>query len=298
MPMNSHSTVDEYTLDAHRVRLLFDRASRTYARSAVVQGELRARLLERLGVVKLQPRTVLDLGAASGQSSRALKERYPKAQVLALDFSLAMLQEAAHQQRWLRRFERIGANAERLPLRTEAIDLVFSNLMLAWCNDPDAIFRETSRVLRTEGLFTFTTFGPDTLKELRERFRIVDGHTHVHRFIDMHDLGDALLRAGFIEPVMDTERLTVTYPSLRALMRELHMSGAGNATAGRRRTWLGRRHFQTLERAFDAMRTEGAIPLSLEIVYGHAWRGARRPDRAPGHEFVVPISAVRSRVHK
>lgn len=291
--MNADPMTDEYALDVHRVRRMFDRASHTYARSAVVQGEIRGRLLERLDLVKLQPERVLDLGAASGQSSRALMERYRNAHVLALDFSVQMLREAAHQQRWLKRFARLGADAQQLPVRDAAIDLVFSNMMLAWCNDPDAVFRETARVLRRDGLFMFTTLGPDTLKELREAFGEVDAYTHVHRFIDMHDLGDALMRAGFIEPVMDTERLSVTYPSLRALMQELQMSGAGNATQGRRPGLLGRRHFERLERRFDASRrTDGAIPQSVEVVYGHAWSGGRRPAPRP-NEFAVPIATLR-----
>ena len=139
------SPLDEYQLDMRAVRRGFDRASKTYARAAVVQAEIRARLLERLDLVKLQPMRTLDLGAASGQSSRALKDRYPKSQVFALDLSTGMLAEAAREQRFLRRFERIATDAQRLPLRDGAIDLAFSNLMLAWCNNPDAVFREKRR---------------------------------------------------------------------------------------------------------------------------------------------------------
>lgn len=289
------SPFDEYHLDTRAVRRGFDRASRTYARAAVVQGEIRARLLERLDLVKLQPNRTLDLGAASGQSSRALKDRYPKSEVLALDLSHSMLREAAREQRWLRRFERVAGDAQRLPIRDGSIDLLFSNLMLAWCNDPDAVFREAARVLRVEGLFTFTTLGPDTLRELREAFQEVDAHTHVHRFIDMHDLGDALLRAGFNEPVMDTERLTITYASARSLLNELRASGGTNVAAGRRKGLSGRAAFAAAERNLEARRRDGSIPLSLEVVYGHAWRGADlRPRRTEG-EFAIPISALKRR---
>ncbi len=289
------SPIDEYHLDMRAVRRGFDRASKTYARAAVVQGEIRARLLERLDLVKLQPNRTLDLGAASGQSSRALKDRYPKSEVLALDLSHSMLREAAREQRWLRRFERAVSDAQRLPIRDGTIDLLFSNLMLAWCNDPDAVFREAARVLRTEGLFTFTTLGPDTLKELRRAFLAADSQTHVHRFIDMHDLGDALMRAGFSEPVMDTERLTITYDSARALMRELRGSGATNVTAGRRRGLFGRAAFGAVQRELEAQRREGVISLSVEVVYGHAWRGPDVPAHRAAGEFAIPISAVRRR---
>ena len=290
------SPIDEYQLDMRAVRRSFDRASKTYARAAVVQAEIRARLLERLDLVKLQPTRTLDLGAASGQSSRALKDRYPKSQVFALDLSIGMLAEAAGEQRFLRRFERIAADAQRLPLRDGAIDLALSNLMLAWCNNPDAVFRETARVLRPDGLFMFTTLGPDTLKELRTAFRRIDARTHVHRFIDMHDLGDALIRAGFSEPVMDTERLTITYKSTRALLSELRATGSTNATAGRSRGLLGRAHFDAIGRELESQRRDGSIPLSLEVVYGHAWRGTdRMQERARPGEFTVPLSSLRRR---
>jgi malonyl-CoA O-methyltransferase len=288
------SPIDEYQLDMRAVRRNFDRASKTYARAAVVQAEIRARLLERLDLVKLQPTRTLDLGAASGQSSRALKDRYPKSQVFALDLSIGMLAEAAREQRLLRRFQRIAADAQRLPLRDGAIDLAVSNLMLAWCNNPDAVFRETARVLRPEGLFMFTTLGPDTLRELRTAFRRIDARTHVHRFIDMHDLGDALMRAGFSEPVMDTERLTITYKSTHAFLSELRATGSTNATAGRRRGLLARNHFEAIERELESQRRDGSIPLSLEVVYGHAWRGTdRMQERANPSEFTVPLSSLR-----
>jgi len=295
--MPSSGPYDEYALDPRAVRRGFDRASASYANAAGVQAEIRARLLERLDLVKLQPATVLDLGSASGQSSRALKDRYPKSQVIALDASLPMLSEARRAQGLLRRFQRVAADAHRLPIRAEAIDLAFSNLMLAWCTDPDRVFSETARVLRAGGLFMFTSLGPDTLRELREAFRRVDAHTHVHRFIDMHDIGDALLRAGFAEPVMDTERLTVTYASAERLMEDLRGSGAANATAGRRRGLLGRNAWGEVARHLDANREQGLLKLSVEVVYGHAWRAElpRSRRERPG-EVAIPIAGIGRRI--
>jgi malonyl-CoA O-methyltransferase len=265
--------LDEYFLDPRRIRRAFDKAATTFDGAAVVHSEIRQRLLERLDVVRLEPSLILDLGAATGHGSRALQDRYTRSQVLAIDASIRMLQQARRQQRWLRRFKRVAADAARLPLRDGSADLVFSNLMLQWCSDPDVIFRETRRVLRPNGLFTFASLGPDSLREMRAAWSRVDSHVHVHRFIDMHDLGDAVVRAGFAEPVMDTERLTITYSSIETLMRELRQSGSGNGAKGRRHGLVGRSARRGVDEALDATRVNGVVPVTLEVVYGHAWAG-------------------------
>ena len=285
---------DEFFLDPRAVRRAFDRASRTYDATAAVQREIRARLLERLDIVRLDPAAVLDLGAGTGQASRELKRRYPSARVLALDLSPAMLRQGARHQGLLRRFAPLCGDAHRLPLQAASLDLVLSNLVLEWCHDPDAVFAEVARVLRPRGLFTFTTVGPDTLKELRELWRGVDQYTHVHRFIDMHDFGDALVRAGFAEPVMDTERLTVTYPSLAALHRELRGSGASNIAYGRARGLTGRTRVAALAARSEALARNGPLSISVEVIHGHAWAGERRARRG-NDEVLVPLAALRSR---
>ena len=285
---------DEFFLDPHAVRRAFDRASRTYDAAAAVQREIRTRLLERLDIVRLAPAAVLDLGTGTGLASRELKRRYPSAKVLALDLSLPMLRQSARQQRLLRRFAPVCGDAHRLPLRTGSVDLVLSNLLLEWCHDPDAVFAEVARVLRPKGLFTFTTVGPDTLKELRELWRGLDACTHVHRFIDMHDFGDALVRAGLAEPVMDTERLTVTYPSLTALHQELRHSGAGNLAFGRPRGLTGRTRAAALAARTEALARNGQLSISVEVIHGHAWAGERKARRS-GDEVLVPLEALRSR---
>jgi len=286
----AHS-VDEYFLDPRAIRRAFDRAAATFDANAVVHTEIRTRLLERLDVVRLDPALIVDLGAGTGHGSRALQERYPRSQVLAIDLSTRMLIEARRQQRWLRRFQRAAADGARLPLRDGGVDMVFSNLMLQWCNDPDAIFRETRRVLRAGGLLTFASLGPDSLRELRHAWARVDSHVHVHRFIDMHDLGDALMRAGFAEPVMDTERLTITYPTLDALQQELRASGSRNRAAGRGRGLSGKAAGELFAQAIESNRVDGAVPITLEVVYGHAWAGAGIKERDRG-EFRIGIGAI------
>ncbi len=286
---------DEFFLDPRAVRRLFDRAARTYDAAAAVQREIRTRLLERLDIVRLAPSAVLDLGAGTGHASRQLKRRYPAAKVIALDLSLPMLWESARQQSLLRRFAPVCADAHRLPLRGGSLDLVLSNLLLEWCHDPDAVFAEVARVLRPQGLFMFTTVGPDTLKEVRELWRGIDAAVHVHRFIDMHDFGDALLRAGFAEPVMDTERLTVTYPSLDALLDELRRSGARNVAHGRPRGLTGRARGAAVLARSETLAGNGPLSISVEVIHGHAWSPAERRSRRAGDEVRVPIEALRSR---
>jgi malonyl-CoA O-methyltransferase len=284
---------DEYFLDPHVVRRAFDRASGSFAANSHVHAEIRARLLERLEIVRLAPKVVLDLGAAQGAGAKALCARYRSARVIALDISHAMLRRAARQQGLLRRFARINGDAHQLPLAAGSIDLCFSNLMLQWCADPDGVLRELRRVLRTGALLVFTTLGPDTLKELRHAWAS-DGYVHVHRFIDMHDLGDALVRAGFAEPVMDTERLTVTYPDVAALERELRGSGSGNLAAGRRRGLGGRGWQRAAHERYAALSAGEVLPVSLEVVYGHAWVGTVQPAHAPG-EVHIPVASLRRR---
>ncbi len=285
--------LDEFFLAPAGVRRSFDKAARTYDSAAVVPTEIRNRLLERLDIVRLQPQTVLDLGAGTGHASKALKQRYRAAEIIALDLSPAMLVEANHRQSWLRRFHRVAADAHRLPIKDASIELVFSNLMLEWCHDPDTVFQEIRRVLKPGGLLSFATLGPDTLRELRAAWREVDSYTRVHRFIDMHDLGDALMRAGLAEPVMDTERLTVTYPDVDALMRELVATGSSNVTQGRPRGLASKARLESLRRAIARVSKEGALPVSMEVVYGHAWAGQLRRPKAAGGEIRIPVSSLK-----
>ena len=275
---------DEYALDIPRVRRSFDRAAATYDAAAVLHAEVRGNLLARLDLMALTPRVVLDAGAGTGHAARALKRRYPKAQVIALDSSQRMLQAARRQQSWLRPFDRVCADAGNLPVANATVDLIISNLMLQWCN-PDQIFAEFRRVLAPHGLLCFTSLGPDTLRELRSAWRAVDSHTHVNQFIDMHDTGDALVRAGFAAPVLDVERYTLTYLDVRRVAADLKATGAHNSTMGRNRSLTGRRQFAALQAAYEPFRREGRLPATYEVVFAHAWTpAAGRPhsSRDPG----------------
>jgi malonyl-CoA O-methyltransferase len=278
---------DESLLDRGVAWRSFDLAAATYDSAAALQTEVRGRLLERLNLVALQPEVILDLGAGTGHASQALRRRFPRSRVIAIDIAHGMLRESRHQQKFWRRFDPVQANADVLPLADASVDLVFSNLMLQWCDPPDATFAEVRRVLKPRGLFTFTTLGPDTLKELRSAWQAADRHEHVHRFIDMHDLGDALIRARLAEPVMDIEHLTLTFPDVATLNRELKALGATNASKRRNAGLTGRRSFVAMIQAYELQRREGTLPATYEVVYGQAWG----PVQSSAHrgEVRVPV---------
>ena len=284
---------DEFRLDSRRVRQSFGRAAHDYDAAAILQAQVRKELLERLDLVRIEPAVVLDLGTGTGHAAIALKRRYRSSQVVALDLAEGMLREAARRQSLLRRFRRVCADAAALPLRDGSVDIVFSNLMLQWCEDPDRVFGECMRVLKAGGLLTFATFGPDTLVELRRAWAAADGRTHVNRFIDMHDLGDALIRSGFAEPVMDVERYTLTYPEVRDLMGHLKSIGANNANAGRPKGLTGKGALARMVAAYESIRREGRLPATYEVVFGHAWVPVAAPrGRSVGAEVSVPVNRI------
>jgi malonyl-CoA O-methyltransferase len=215
--------------------------------------------------------------------------------IIALDSSQRMLQAAGRRQTWLRRFARVCADAAHLPLAEGSVDLIISNLMLQWC-DPDAVFAEFRRVLAPHGLVSFTTLGPDTLRELRSAWRAADSRTHVNQFIDMHDIGDALVRAGFASPVLDVERYTLTYPDLRRVAADLKDTGAHNATMGRARGLTGRRRFAAVQVAYEAYRQDGRLPATYEVVFGHAWTPPADTRRNSREDVAVSLDAVRQQL--
>jgi malonyl-CoA O-methyltransferase len=283
---------DPRGLDPRGVRRAFGRAAASYDGAAALQHEVGRRLAERLDVVKLVPSTILDAGCGTGDALGELAARYPGARIVALDAAAPMV--AAARARWSRGrslFDRllgplkgnaqsqpafVCGDATAMPLRAASVDLAWSNLMMQWVDEPTRAFAEFRRVLAVGGLLTFTTFGPDTLKELARAFAAVDGYTHVSRFVDMHDLGDMLVHAGFADPVMDMEMITVTYPSPAALLAELKAIGATNQTRGRPRGLTGRGRKRALDDALAALARDGRIPASFEVVYGHAWKGEPR----------------------
>jgi malonyl-CoA O-methyltransferase len=259
------------------VRRAFERAASTYDAAAVLQREVCARLLEHLDPMRLVPRRVLDLGCGTGHAFDALSRRYPGAGLVGIDLAPAMLALARRRSPWWQRILAsprpmlLCADAERVPLAAASVDLVFSNLALQWC-DPVPVFGEAARVLAPEGLLLFATFGPDTLKELRAAFAQADGGAHVNQFVDMHDLGDALVHAGFADPVMEMESITMEYDTVLAVARDLKAIGAVNTLASRSRGLPGRGRWRRMTQAYEAFRRDGFLPATWEVIYGHAWK--------------------------
>ncbi len=265
----------EWMLDKARARAAFERAAATYDQAAVLQRAVAERLLERLELIRLQPARVLDVGCGTGYCTRALARRYRHAEIIGLDIALNMVRRARTALPWWRRWASGAwrfacADAEALPLAAQSLDMIVSNLTLQWC-DVARVFAEFRRVLRPGGVLFFTSFGPDTLKELRAAWRAVDARMHVHAFLDMHDVGDAMVRAGLADPVLDVEHLTLTYGDVTEVMRELKRVGAHNATHGRARGLTGRRQFARLRASYPPQAADGRVPATYEVVYGHAW---------------------------
>jgi malonyl-CoA O-methyltransferase len=268
------------------LRRAFERAAPTYDAAAVLQHEVCRRMDDRLDLVKLQPGVILDAGSGTGNALPSLRERYPKARVIALDLAYAMLRQGRERALvpwwkalWQPAIRRVCGDMESLPLASGSADLVWSNLALQWMNDPDKAFAEFHRVLAPGGLLLFSTFGPDTLKELRTAFDLaahVDRqhakYTHVSRFVDLHDIGDVLVKRGFADPVMDMEPFTLTYADVRALMRDLKAIGAHNVTRERPQGLTGKSRLAAVTAAYETLRREGTLPATFEVVYGHAWK--------------------------
>lgn len=283
--------MNEFEIDKKQVRRAFSRAAADYDAAAVMQREVCIRMLEKLDYIKLQPSRLLDVGSGTGWGTRQLGERYRKAEITALDIALGMLQHARGTSNWWqklfqgRREQFVCADVESLPIASGSIDMVWSNLALQWCNDLPATFVELHRILDTDGLLMFSCFGVDTLKELRIAFRDVDGYNHLNRFVDMHDVGDMLVAAGFADPVMEMETLTLTYEDARAVMQDLKSIGAHNATAGRAPGMMGKTAWQRVIANYETLRRNGRLPATFEIVYGHAWKPV--PRSAPDGRAII-----------
>jgi len=273
--MSNKNSEQAYKIDKQWLSHSFSHAARSYDEVAVLQREVASRLFSRLEYIQLKPETILDLGSGTGFCSNLLFDGYKKSSIYSLDISHGMLAHAKAQQGFLKKLKGrtryLCGDAEQLPLQNEMCDMAFSSLMMQWSFDLDKTFTELRRVLKPGGLLMFSTLGPDTLKELRASWKAVDDKAHVSAFIDMHDIGDALMRSGFSDPVMDVENITLTYSSVNNLMMDLKKLGSRNALQGRQHGLTGKDKVKKMMEVYEQFRKDGLFPATYEVVYGHAW---------------------------
>ncbi len=294
----------ESHIDPRAARRRFERAAATYGEVAVLAREVERRMAERLEYIRVEPRRVLDAGCGPGEGLGLLRRRYPKAGLVGVDSAWSMAHSSRRSLSLLERARsvlsgaarhNVCADLARLPLAAASVGMVWSNLALAWATEPSAALSEFARVLEPQGLLMFSTYGPDTLKELRNAFAQVDGYAHVHRFIDMHDLGDILVGAGFAQPVMDMDIVTLAYADVGGLSRDLRLSGQSNTDAERRRGLMAPGAWAKMVSSYEGERRDGRLPATFEIVYGHAWKGARRDRAEEPHVVKLDLPSRRNK---
>ncbi|HZD52160.1 MAG TPA: methyltransferase domain-containing protein [Woeseiaceae bacterium] len=280
---------DTQVFDVGSVRRRFDRAAARFDRADFVHRHTAAGLFERLDPMLLAPARILDVGAATGSASRELARRYRKSRVLSLDLSFKMLEAASARRSRFARVRELQADASRIPLLEGCIDMVFANMFLPWSGEPMRFLGEVRRVLRKEGLFAFSTLGPDSLRALRESWEAIDRGEHVNPFPDMHDVGDAVLRAGLRDPVLDVDYLKVTWPHSAALFADITAAGARNSLKRRRRTLTGKHRFARMREHLDGQCRQDGLTMEFEIVYGHAWGSGAAP---PAGEYRLGVGDI------
>ena len=246
------------------IRPSFNKAALHYNAHAFLQDEVALRLSEKLNVIAINPEVVIDLGAGTGLLTSKLSQRLPHAQLVCVDFAQHSLQSNPAQLK-------VCADAYQLPFANKSVDFIASNLMMQWCSDLKALFDECHRVMKPGGLMLFSTFGPDTLKELKRSWSVVDSDPHVNTFIDMHDIGDQMLQSGFNSPIMEMEKLTLTYDKVIDLMRDLKGIGA-QTVHNRSKSLTGKAKFKQMIEMYESYRDEGKLPATYEVIYGHAWK--------------------------
>lgn len=275
---------EPFAIDRCAVKKSLAAAVRTYDGNAMIPNLIADRLLDRLDFIRFKPVWIMDFGMRTGYTTRHLKKRYSTASIVGMESSLPMLLQGGNG---------VAGEYTSLPFTDHSIDLIFSNLTFHWSVNLQQTLEECRRVLKPEGLLLFSTVGPETLKELRESF--ADGKWHVHAFYDMHDIGDMLTYLGFVDSVMDMEQLTVYYSSILQLLKDLKLTGANNAAKGRCKGLMGKMQWERMLKSYEEQRDEsGALPVTLEIIYGHAFGAAFNQFEGNQREVLIPIDKIKN----
>lgn len=276
----------------------FNKAAALFDATAFLFSEVNARVIQRLDVIPLLPKRILDCGAGTGIGTQALLKKYKKAEVISFDLSTAMLNKAKKKKFWRQKNYFVCGNADKLPFATDSFDFVYSNLMLHWCDDIQTIFAEWQRVLKPNGLLMFTALGPDSCKELFGAVHTIKPDQFVQGFIDMHDLGDALLKNQLLDPVMDIENLQINYSNAEQLLKELRAVGGRNLHPKRLKNLFGKSYYLQLVAELNKIKTrDKKIPLSMEVIYGHAWAGDVNRSINKGSHIEVPVVSIIKRAN-
>lgn len=285
-----HDSLNRF--DRRAIQRRFKRAAGTFAQADFVHEHCALGLMQRLELLAATPEIVIDVGAGAGTLTRKLGKAFPRAELLALDASCAMLARARQRRFWQRRLDGVAANANALPIQSQSVDLITANLLIPWLDSPDSWAAEIQRVLKPDGAVFFSSLGPGSFVELREAWAKIDSQRHVADFVDMHDLGDALGRAGLRDPVLDTDYLRIDYQTPERLWRDLQQSGSGNVMLDRPKTLMGKRRMQALNASLGA---DGPFKITLELVYGHAFGGTIRTNSRKNGEVRVGITEISKR---
>ena len=284
----------QYNKKLDSVRSAFEKASTHYDEYSILQRTITDRLIESLDEIKVNPISILDLGSSTGYGSKILHKKFKNAHIYQIDVSEGMLGKSRDKApMFFSKDNFICADANKLPFKENYFDLVVSSLTLQWCNNLDIIFDEVNNLLKANGVFLFSSFGPDSLKELRDCWARVDDYVHVNAFVDMHDIGDALIRKGLTSPVLNTEKIILTYNSCRQLMYELKYIGAKNVNNGRRKTLTGKNRLKKVFEHYETYRTNKKLPVTYEVIYGHAWKSHPRQQTQS-----VTLEEVKSKLKK
>lgn len=275
------------------VRNRFDQAAESFNQADFLHRATFDGILQRLAPVATTPSVIIDLGSATSTGSHRIAKEFRGARVISLDASLQMLRNDKRRRSWFSRVSHLQGDARQLPLQTGCADLIIANMLLPWIDDLPGCFAELARVLRKDGVFIFSSLGPDSLAEIRRAWSTVDQDAHVNHYPDMHDIGDAMVRAGLRDPVLDVDALAVSYADTASMYRDLTRCGARNSLEQRRRTLTGKQRFRAMEDELCGGLADDRLTFHLELVYGHAWSAG--PAREAGEFRLDPAAIGRRR---
>ncbi len=253
-------------LDKNKVRQSFASAANSYDELAGLQRKAGLQLLQQLSGLEVFEH-VLDIGCGTGFLTQQLLRQASIKQMIALDIAHSMVQRSRAKLGEVDNVSYLCADAESIPLLNHSVDTIVSNLALQWCENLTVVFKGFNKVLKTEGRLVFSTFGPNTLQELKKSWASVDNYSHVNAFYSMQQLTAFLQQAGFNNISCESVSYLSEYQSVKELMKELKGIGAHNVLPHRNRQTTRKSSMQAMISAYESYRVNGLIPATYEIIY-------------------------------